>query len=775
MARELKVTVTGDASKLEGALNKIQSGTQAFGNKIAGVGTALTKGLTMPIVGAGIAGLKMASDVDKGLREVNTLFGQTGTAAEKTFDELQGGVKKLSNEVGVAQDVLTKGLYSAISAGVPKENAFTFMEVAAKAAIAGVTDTETAVDGLTTTLNAFGLDASQAGAVADSMFTAVKGGKTTFEELSASLFQVAPAAAAAGVKFTDVNAALAALTAAGTPTSVATTQVRQAIVELTKDGTKAGDAFEKVAGKSFPQFIAEGGNLQEALMLVKKEADANGASMLDMFGSVEAGSAALSLTGKAAEKFTSELENQANAAGATNTAFEEMEKSGARKAEKAMVAIKNAAIDVGNILLPMAAAVADKVSEWVTKFNELSPATQKTIVAIGGVVAAIGPALFVIGKLIASFGTLVKAFKAVMLVMRLVQLLFIANPFGLLIAAVVALAALIITNWDTIKNAITTAWDWVKTKTEGWGEAMKAIATTVARALLAVFTLGLSELVRFVASNWDSIKGKTSEVWNAITGFLKGTWETLKLGATVAWNFITSSITTAVNNARTTLTNVWNGIRGFLVGIWDGIKSAASAAWNFITTSIGNALNQARSTVQGAWNGIRATVDGALGAIRGAVSGAWSFVRDSISNAINAARNSVSSAINAIKGYFDGLLTKVRQVVDFINRNMQKLAFWRHSPSLMEQMAKATVQGVNKSWDQLMAPAMSVGTPEVRVGAYRPASPSPGAGGTSRLAGTDVRIENLNVTVQNPADIAPGIARELGWSLQGISRARGGG
>ena len=41
------------------------------------------------------------------------------------------------------------------------------------------------------------------------MFTAVRLGKTDFEQLSGSMFQVAPIAASLGIDFQDVTAALA--------------------------------------------------------------------------------------------------------------------------------------------------------------------------------------------------------------------------------------------------------------------------------------------------------------------------------------------------------------------------------------------------------------------------------------------------------------------------------------------------------------------------------------------------------------------------------------
>jgi TP901 family phage tail tape measure protein len=185
-------------TKLQRELGRLNTPIERLGALTASLAPAAIIGLGALALGASQS-VTQANNLAVGLREVVTLTGQTGSAAEATFGEFTSLVAGLSNEFGIAQSVLTGGLYQALSAGVPQENAFTFMQVASTAAIAGVTNVETAVDGLTTIINAFGLESSDAEAVADSMFAAVKGGKTTFDELATSIFNVGPAAAASVV------------------------------------------------------------------------------------------------------------------------------------------------------------------------------------------------------------------------------------------------------------------------------------------------------------------------------------------------------------------------------------------------------------------------------------------------------------------------------------------------------------------------------------------------------------------------------------------------
>ena len=62
--------------------------------------------------------------------------------------------------------------------------------------------------------------------------------------------------------------------------------------------------FTKISGQSFRDFIAKGGDLQGALNIMADHAKKTNKSIVDLFGSVEAGSAALNLTGLNAEKFS---------------------------------------------------------------------------------------------------------------------------------------------------------------------------------------------------------------------------------------------------------------------------------------------------------------------------------------------------------------------------------------------------------------------------------------------------------------------------------------
>ncbi|GAH13806.1 unnamed protein product, partial [marine sediment metagenome] len=166
-----------------------------------------------------------------------------------------------------------------------------------------------------TVINAFKLPMSDTQKVADIMFTTVKGGKTTFEELSASLFQVAPIAAASGVRFEEVSAALATMTKQGVPTTVATTQLRQAMVALQKPTADMNRVINDLGYESGQTMLEELG-LAKTLDTLQRATAGSNEMLMKMFGSVEAGSAVLALTGSNAVTFAADLEAMENATGA---------------------------------------------------------------------------------------------------------------------------------------------------------------------------------------------------------------------------------------------------------------------------------------------------------------------------------------------------------------------------------------------------------------------------------------------------------------------------
>jgi TP901 family phage tail tape measure protein len=350
----LVVKLGADTKQYQSELGAAQGETKKQSNLM---GKALAAGVA---AGVGLAANEIRKFATEAVDEfqifedrMNEVFTLLPDASKRTFEGMSADVRAAGSDMGRLSEETVPALYQALSAGVPKDNVFEFLDVAHQTALGGVTSLEQAVDVLTTTVNAYGAENITAAEASDLLFTAVKGGKTTMDELGRFMFQVIPTASALEVEFGNITAAMATLTAQGTPTRVAATQLRQLLVELSKDGSKASDTFKEMAGVSFAQFIQQGGNVQQALELMAMAAERDGVALQDMFGSVEAGNAALGLTGAGAAKFTQELENAANAEGATAEAADRMNTSLARQEEVVLAMKEQYKLLVGEAISPL--------------------------------------------------------------------------------------------------------------------------------------------------------------------------------------------------------------------------------------------------------------------------------------------------------------------------------------------------------------------------------------------------------------------------------------
>jgi hypothetical protein len=151
------------------------SGFTDIGSRISGVGQNITMGVTLPIVGAGVAIGKMYTEFEDGMAKIKTV----ADTSKISLDQIGDSVKKLSDDSGLGTADLQAGLYDVLSAGVKTEDSIKYLSVAVKSAKGGFTDTATAVDGLTSTLNAYGKQSSEAEDIANQMMVAQNLGRHT--------------------------------------------------------------------------------------------------------------------------------------------------------------------------------------------------------------------------------------------------------------------------------------------------------------------------------------------------------------------------------------------------------------------------------------------------------------------------------------------------------------------------------------------------------------------------------------------------------------------
>lgn len=466
-----KATLSAYEKGLEEVNDKLKSGTlqmeeyakkiEAAGTKAVDTGKKLSTRVSAPIAAIGGVAIKSATDFEDAMAKVSTIADTTEVPIEK----LQEAIIELSNQTGIEAKQIAGNVYDAISAGQSTGDAVNFVTNATKLAKAGFTDTDSALDILTTTMNSYGLEAEKVTEISDILITTQNLGKVTVDELSASMGKVIPTAKANKVGVEQVATAYAIMTSKGIAAAETTTYVNSMFNELGKAGTKVSDTLKNKTGKSFSELMDEGKTVSEVLEIINQSAKKQNLAFTDMWGSAEAGKAALVLLGDDSKNFNQVLEKMKNSTNATDMAFNKLDTT-SNSARKSMNQLKNVGIDLGTqileVLAPIIDAITKKVQDFSNWFGKLDDEQKQTIVTIGLIVAAVGPLLIIFGtlagsttKIITLTSTVIKVAGKVPGILstvgtgaKFLWTILSANPIGAVITIVGGLVAAFVTLYN---------------------------------------------------------------------------------------------------------------------------------------------------------------------------------------------------------------------------------------------------------------------------------------------------------------------------------------
>ena len=333
-----------------------------FADKLANVGLSI-QGVTELAEAVGQLTAPFVQ-LDTATRKIETL----GGAAKENSSAFREMALELSQSVPISAPLLQTATYDALSAGIKatEKDIGAFMSAASKLAVGGSEEVGNTVNLLSSMVNAYGESAEQTSAYSDILFQTVNLGKTSITELSGSLSNVIPTAAAMGYSLKDVGAALALMTANGIPTAQATTKLNQLMVEMQKPGTDLAAILSNVgvSAESLSSKIA-GGDVVGALGDMKMAFDTAGKSATQAFSSTEAASAFNVLT-KDMQALTDTTNQFANSTGLTEDAFNTMSGSIENRAAAMKTKIETSLIglaDMGGVFGELALVATQSVTQ----------------------------------------------------------------------------------------------------------------------------------------------------------------------------------------------------------------------------------------------------------------------------------------------------------------------------------------------------------------------------------------------------------------------------
>lgn len=422
------IQILGDATDFEKSLTGLQKSASSAG---LGAAAALA-GVSAALAAIGTAAVAASAEYETSLAKVSTIADTNA----KSIGTLSSEIMALSNETGEAATGLNEALYSAISAGADTAHATELVGVAVKAARGGFTDTETAVDGLTSALNAYGMATTEAEGLANKFLVTQNLGKTTFGELASSIGQVAPTAKAAGVSIDDLLASVASLTANGIGTSEAMTGMKSALSNVIKPTSDAAKMAEQL-GLDFSAAALRSKGWAAFLRDIQEKTGGNTEQMAALFGSVEALNTVLTLTSSQGMSLMDKTLNEMAAnTTALDDAYESMSDTLDVATQKLGTNVQNLGVAIGDALAPALTVLAEAVASvvaGVTEFVEQNPLVVNAMAGVTVATATLAAGLLVCAKAEAAAEAASGALKAALDMLT-------AHPVLLVAAAAAGLA-----------------------------------------------------------------------------------------------------------------------------------------------------------------------------------------------------------------------------------------------------------------------------------------------------------------------------------------------
>lgn len=659
------VQIIPSAEGLQGRLSDLFSGgeAEAAGESIGKkIGSSIAKAVAALGIGKMISqAISDGMDFEQTMAKTSTLF--SGTSAE--LEALESQILSISGSTGVVASELANAAYSAESASVPMKNLGGMIEASAKLATAGFTDIDTALSATAKTMNAYGMmsdDVAETQAnlekVQRILIQTQNKGITTVGELGASLAQVTPTAAAFGVSFDQVGAALAGMTAQGTPTAQATTQLNSLIAELGKEGTTASKHFKELTGYiqegglTFAEAMERGWDLSDVLSIMEEGANTAGVSMVDMFSSIEAGKAAMSIWNS---DWAGNMEAMATEADVVGEAYDKMGDTVSFKLQKVKNELKNIGIDafsssadfmvqalqgVSNVLEIIQPSLHLLGESFVSLFQSIGQTVGELLGLDEGFSAseAIAEALKIAIETLASgVQFLADHMDAIVPVLSGLTAAFVAFKAASGIMS-------IIKTITGISSAITAAGGLIPALT-----ALVSPVGLVAAAIGAAVAIGVT-----LYKNWDTIKEKAAELGAAIKEKWEGiktaisekvaniktdvseAWSNIRAGAEEKWSAIKTTVSSAAEGIRQAASNTWDNMKasyeahgGGMIGVagawWDGMKSAYEAGYNILNSLTGGKLEEIQNTFSNIFNNVWNIVSNAIQNVRSLFNFNWHF------------------------------------------------------------------------------------------------------------------------------------------------------
>ena len=499
--KEAVNSATAELNRMKSELKDLPNSLQAFGqdmqavgDKVKGIGDGvkgfgegMTKYVTAPLTAVGGLSVAAFNEVDAGLDTIIAKTGATGESLEGFQTVFENLATSIPTDFATVGDAVGEVATRFQLTGQELEDLTGYFIMFADI---NKTDVSTAVDQTQKALSAFGLDASSATSLLDTLNTVGQNTGASMDSLLNGLIQNGTAFQEMGLSAEQAAIFMGQMETSGANSETVMQGLRKALKSAAEEGVPLNEALA---------------TLQDAIL--------NGTDSMDGL------TAAYDLFGKSGDQIYAAVQNgtlsftdlgtaAVDASGSVASAFDAMIDP-TDEAAMAMNQAKLAGAEIGKTLLEIAAPAIEKIADVIKdlkdRWDSLEPSTQQNIVKFGLLAAAIGPVITIAGTFIGALGSIISVGGTVVSAIGGIVAV-LGGPLTAAIAAAVAAGVLIYKNWDTIKEKASQLFTAIKEK---FDSIKKSITDT------------WDSVKKTVSDTWENIKKTISDAIEKIKGFLK--------------------------------------------------------------------------------------------------------------------------------------------------------------------------------------------------------------------------------------------------------------
>tara|TARA_R110002020_G_scaffold155607_2_gene336747 strand:+ start:733 stop:3435 length:2703 start_codon:yes stop_codon:yes gene_type:complete len=388
-----------------------------MGRELSSAGSTLTRGITLPLAGIGIAAAKVAIDWETAFANVR----KTVKGSETQLKELSRGIRDLSLELPVAAGELASIAEEAGRLGIARTDILKFTETVVQLAETSTLSSEEAAISLARLTKQTSASADDVKRLASSLTVLGSEFETNESSIAEMAQRLSVTGDVIGLSAHEILGFSAAMSAAGIQAESGGTAMGDVFIKIAAAVDEGGaelDKFSKIAGTTSAKFKKQfktdaSGALVDFVKGLKNVKDSGG-SVFEALENIGLSGKRQRLVLLALQKDTDGLTkalDRSKTAWIEELAVEalanERFKTTGAQIQKLINQVVDIARELGDALFPAIKSIVNifqssflpSLKGWIDAFKALEPSTKAMIIVITGLVAGIGPLLFMLGQL----------------------------------------------------------------------------------------------------------------------------------------------------------------------------------------------------------------------------------------------------------------------------------------------------------------------------------------------------------------------------------------